>query len=117
MRPQAAVAGKVFIQRERLHPMAPCASSRPSFYFFSSELENRDDIGGDWISTDSNDYPNEVVVAPNNENRERATGRPKSSLRRPIRKLNSLYAEAEKLGGQSYPEGCWPALLLPFPMY
>ncbi|XP_077118933.1 golgin subfamily A member 7 [Ranitomeya variabilis] len=72
MRPQAAVAGKVFIQRDYTNGTLCQFQTK-----FPSELENRVD---------------------------------RQQFEETIRKLNSLYAEAEKLGGQSYLEGCLACL-------
>ncbi|XP_069622776.1 golgin subfamily A member 7 [Ranitomeya imitator] len=72
MRPQAAVAGKVFIQRDYTNGTLCQFQTK-----FPCELENRVD---------------------------------RQQFEETIRKLNSLYAEAEKLGGQSYLEGCLACL-------
>ncbi|KAM4036302.1 golgin subfamily A member 7 isoform 1-T2 [Anomaloglossus baeobatrachus] len=72
MRPQAAVAGKVFIQRDYTNGTLCQFQTK-----FPSELENRVD---------------------------------RQQFEETIRKLNTLYAEAEKLGGQSYLEGCLACL-------
>ncbi|XP_040270480.1 golgin subfamily A member 7 [Bufo bufo] len=72
MRPQAAVAGKVFIQRDYTNGTLCQFQTK-----FPSELETRVD---------------------------------RQQFEETIRTLNNLFAEAEKLGGQSYLEGCLACL-------
>ncbi|XP_077325836.1 golgin subfamily A member 7 [Lithobates pipiens] len=72
MRPQAAVAGKVFIQRDYTNGTLCQFQTK-----FPSELETRID---------------------------------RQQFEETVRTLNNLYAEAEKLGGQSYLEGCLACL-------
>ncbi|KAG9488754.1 hypothetical protein GDO78_004989 [Eleutherodactylus coqui] len=72
MRPQAAVAGKVFIQRDYTNGTLCQFQTK-----FPSELETRVD---------------------------------RQQFEETVRTLNNLYAEAEKLGGQSYLEGCLACL-------
>ncbi|XP_069070220.1 golgin subfamily A member 7 [Lissotriton helveticus] len=72
MRQQAAVAGKVFIQRDYTNGTLCQFQTK-----FPPELENRID---------------------------------RQQFEETIRTLNNLYAEAEKIGGQSYLEGCLACL-------
>ncbi|XP_063787949.1 golgin subfamily A member 7 [Pseudophryne corroboree] len=72
MRPQAAVAGKVFIQRDYTNGTLCQFQTK-----FPSELETRVD---------------------------------RQQFEETVRTLNNLFAEAEKLGGQSYLEGCLACL-------
>ncbi|XP_040202010.1 golgin subfamily A member 7 [Rana temporaria] len=72
MRPQAAVAGKVFIQRDYTNGTLCQFQTK-----FPSELETRID---------------------------------RQQFEETVRTLNNLFAEAEKLGGQSYLEGCLACL-------
>nr|XP_033805611.1 golgin subfamily A member 7 isoform X2 [Geotrypetes seraphini] len=69
---QAAVAGKVFIQRDYTNGTLCQFQTK-----FPPELENRID---------------------------------RQQFEETVRTLNNLYAEAEKLGGQSYLEGCLACL-------
>ncbi|OCT86556.1 golgin A7 S homeolog isoform X2 [Xenopus laevis] len=72
MRLQAAVAGKVFIQRDYTNGTLCQFQTK-----FPSELENRID---------------------------------RQQFEETVRTLNNMYAEAEKLGGPSYLEGCLACL-------
>ncbi|CAL8347564.1 unnamed protein product [Lota lota] len=72
LRQQAAVAAKVFIQRDYTNGTVCQFQTK-----FPSELETRID---------------------------------KQQFEETVRTLNNLYAEAEKLGGQSYLEGCLACL-------
>uniref|UniRef100_A0A8C5MTS3 Golgin subfamily A member 7 n=2 Tax=Leptobrachium leishanense TaxID=445787 RepID=A0A8C5MTS3_9ANUR len=72
MRPQATVAGKVFIQRDYTNGTLCQFQTK-----FPTELETRVD---------------------------------RQQFEETVRTLNNLYAEAEKLGSQSYLEGCLACL-------
>ncbi|ELW71426.1 Golgin subfamily A member 7 [Tupaia chinensis] len=107
MRPQQApVSGKVFIQRDY------SSGTRCQFQTkFPAELENRQ----------SPLLPRSPVPAlvVDHRDKELAPDAPghliqqvidRQQFEETVRTLNNLYAEAEKLGGQSYLEGCLACL-------
>ncbi|XP_058715353.1 golgin subfamily A member 7 isoform X1 [Poecile atricapillus] len=99
MRPQQApVSGKVFIQRDY------SGGTRCQFQSkFPAELENRV-CCSEWFSV-------HVVFG---FRLSLSTGQvlqiDRQQFEETVRTLNNLYAEAEKLGGQSYLEGCLACL-------
>uniref|UniRef100_A0A8D1AZ58 Golgin subfamily A member 7 n=1 Tax=Sus scrofa TaxID=9823 RepID=A0A8D1AZ58_PIG len=92
MRPQQApVSGKVFIQRDY------SSGTRCQFQTkFPAELENRVCILGMRTQVTVGDTAHVQID--------------RQQFEETVRTLNNLYAEAEKLGGQSYLEGCLACL-------
>uniref|UniRef100_A0ABK0M048 Golgin subfamily A member 7 n=1 Tax=Rattus norvegicus TaxID=10116 RepID=A0ABK0M048_RAT len=99
MRPQQApVSGKVFIQRDY------SSGTRCQFQTkFPAELENRCDAS-------MPESPAASVVLQVNLCCPFSQHVDRQQFEETVRTLNNLYAEAEKLGGQSYLEGCLACL-------
>ncbi|XP_064896899.1 golgin subfamily A member 7 isoform X1 [Columba livia] len=93
MRPQQApVSGKVFIQRDY------SGGTRCQFQSkFPAELENRTVLEFRFDPTTWQIFNTEPRID-------------RQQFEETVRTLNNLYAEAEKLGGQSYLEGCLACL-------
>ncbi|GAB1293050.1 Golgin subfamily A member 7 [Apodemus speciosus] len=106
MRPQQApVSGKVFIQRDY------SSGTRCQFQTkFPAELENRlykeFEASMEYMRLSQKKKDEEGMAGVRN----RTAAIDRQQFEETVRTLNNLYAEAEKLGGQSYLEGCLACL-------
>uniref|UniRef100_G3NPK6 Golgin subfamily A member 7 n=1 Tax=Gasterosteus aculeatus aculeatus TaxID=481459 RepID=G3NPK6_GASAC len=91
MRQQASVAAKVFIQRDYTNGTVCHFQTK-----FPSELESRQQSMAFWSNSTCFQFSREKIN--------------KQQFEETVRTLNNLYAEAEKLGSQSYIEGCLACL-------